>query len=65
MTIYIGVSVTFTNLDITSGLPERDPPMPCALQTTMVETPTLKEIFVKLTGVAPTKNLCFRHQYFI
>jgi hypothetical protein len=45
-----GASMTITKPDITSGLPERDPPMQCTLQTASGKTlPILKEAFIKLT----------------
>lgn len=63
VTFDTGASMTITRLDVTAGQPKRDPPMKCALQIVSGETlPILKEVFVKLTGVAPTNNLHVCHQ---
>jgi hypothetical protein len=50
VTIYSGAAVTVVRPDIAAGLPEREPPAKCALQTESGETlPILEEAFVTPT----------------
>jgi hypothetical protein len=64
VTTDIGESVMITRLDITTGLPKRDLTMPYVLQMASEEIlPIVKEVLVKLTGVALTDNFSVHCQY--
>jgi hypothetical protein len=61
VTIGTWESITITMLDISAGLPERDPPTQCALRMASGETlSVLKEAFVTLTqGSSPLTTWVF------